>query len=390
MTDKKQIGDDEEKWTIFETLLDMWDSDKLIEYVQSEYMRGHEDGYLTGYEAARADILADLETVAKRTKVLMPPADRKPLAITSMEPVTADKPELDRFAAEPITHGQDHKPLKPVVAGRSETDQSAETTVAGAREAPEATQPAPEPEKRTTAAPNPGKRPSRDIRGHTGTDRPKGLPTTFEMIGAVLDESPGLTAIQVGDKIRDRWWPGMDFKRIGPEFSTWITKGRLIRDPEGKLTLSESGRKIAFPAAVSPQKQDEPAEAITARESVPQRSHAPLAGQPQPMRREVVTPGAKLGPPARKQNEAEFEYLGRKVLLRSREYMIAVKLRAAIGKGHLSPQFLAETALGADKRNAIDNKSLLSELCDGMNERLATVGLNISYYEGFGFVMKEI
>jgi hypothetical protein len=197
------------------------------------------------------------------------------------------------------------------------------------------------------------------------------------MIGTILDECPALTAQEVGGKIRERWWPGMDFKRIGPEFSTWLKQGRLARDDDGKLTLTPRGRAVAFPT--EPKKPPEPA-----RE--PPKATAP-AVQPGP-RRVVVTPGAKLGPPARRQNEDEFVHGGKTILLSSREYLLATRLRTAIGKGHVSTQFLAETALGMKRH--VDNETLIRDIVEVMNPKLQPAGLKVEFWKGFGFIMKEL
>lgn len=200
-------------------------------------------------------------------------------------------------------------------------------------------------------------------RGDTSSPRPEGLPTTFKMIASILDKCPGLTAQEVGVKIRERWWPGMDFKRIGPEFSTWIRKGRLLRDDDGHLTLAPHGRKVAFPAGLDPNQSQAPA-------------RAPPAVQPTPHRVDV---------PA---GEEKFEHLGKTILLVPREYLLATRLRIAIGKGHISTQFLAEIALGMKRH--VDNETLIRDIVDGMNPKLQEVGLQVAFYKGFGFIMREL
>lgn len=234
------------------------------------------------------------------------------------------------------------------------------------------------------------------------TQRPAGIPTTFGMIREVLEDKPGLTAKEVVDAIAARWWPGLQLKSIGPDISTSITKGRLARDDAGGLTVTAKGlatrstddRTIkSNPPVQSAAQADDNRTAlmreIAKRESVPQAAPAPLAGQLQPFKPRVPAPGQKLGPPARAKNEHEFQHGATAINLRGNEYMVATKLRAAMGKGHISVQFLAETVLGSSKRNAIDSKMVLKDLCEGMSARLRTVGLVIDYFEGYGFIMKE-
>lgn len=262
----------------------------------------------------------------------------------------------------------------------------------------------PEPPKRTSEPPAAREKAPKQVRGDTGP-RPEGIPTTFEMIGSILDGSPGLTAQQVGDRIRECWWPGMDFKRIGPEFSTWIRKGRLDRDADGKLTLTEQGRKVAFPVGFDPNKKsieesrrvlppDPPKVRMPAVQ--PTAGPRPETPKPPPMvrapdvPRQVVTPGAKLGPPVRSGHAMAYQHGGKSVMLHHREFSIAQVLRAAMGKGHIDTTFLAQKALGSDKRNAIDNESLLRDLVSIMNPKLEPLRLNIEFHKGFGFVMKEL
>jgi hypothetical protein len=327
---KPETDKEEAHWTLFEKLLEMWDSDALVKFFYAEYERGHAAGYTAGYEAARADILADLETVAKRTKALMPPADRKPLAVTAMEPID-----------------------------RSETDQSgtAETTVAGECEAPEATQVAPEPEKRTSEPRRPEERPriSHGVGRVSGYARPEGIPSNFEMCRLVLiDAGRPLTATEIRDCVKVRWWPDVPADWKSSPFG-FLGSGKLKKDEDGKFILPD----------------DKPVE----RKPTPQEIiNAEVAKRQAP----------KLGPPAR-QDGVDFLWNGKTVTLHQREATIAVQLRAAMGKGHLDAKLLANS-IGIKS----EAESVMRDMVSILNPKIAEVGLRVDYFKGFGFIMKEV
>ena len=359
-----------------------------------------EEEYQRGYEAARSDILARIDAIAK-TPSLMPKTDdrsetdQRPSKTLVAKSITEVSPGGLKPGQGVILDGT-QEPAKPSVAPVGASDG-------------EVHQDSPEQPKRTGEARKPGKRPPRtNVRGDTSSPRPEGLATTFELVGAVLDNWGPLTAMEVGDKIRERWWPGMDFKRIGAEFSTWISKGRLLRDHDGKLTLTGTGRKLAFPGGFNPYEKPATVADMSQREpeqvsvlpkepsKVPMPAVQPTAG-PRPSPQEIIDrEAAKRGPlPVRHKfsargarNEEEFEHSGQKILLSSREYLLAVRLRAAINKGHLSAQFLAETGLGI--RRHVDNESLIKDVVATMNPKIAVVGLSVQWFSGWGFLMREI
>ena len=84
-----------------------------------------------------------------------------------------------------------------------------------------------------------------------------------------------------------------------------------------------------------------------------------------------------------------FEHGGAKVQMHTREYMIASRLRLAMGKGHMDVSTLANS-LGNLKKGSVDNAILLRSMCEVINGKIAKLNLKIDYYDGFGFVMKEI
>ena len=332
---KPTADQEQQHWQIFETLMEMWDADKLIKYIESEYQRGRDD--YRNELLAKMDVLRDVIAPAETTP-------KKKLIVHSIQEETSKPPETPHIA--PKNHGAEGD-----ATGAKDVDAS--------------------PKKR-----------ERDVRNH-GSPRPEGLPTTFTMIAIILRDCPGLTARETGDRIRERWWPGMDFSRIGPEFSTWITKGRLLRDHDGKLTLSDSGRRLAFPSVnpdmPEPSRPAEPKPAPTVRifPTVP----------PKEPTRSIASPPAQ--PTAGKKPHMFFEYGGAKVELQMPEYVIASRLHIAMGKGHLDVSTLANS-LGNLKKGTADNAILLRSMCSVISDKIAKLGLKIDYYEGFGFVMKEI
>lgn len=235
----------------------------------------------------------------------------------------------------------------------------------------------------------PGPKP-RDVES---TRRPEGIPTTFGMIRDVLEEKPGLTAREVAAEMAKRWWPGLQFKTIGPDISTGVSKFRLNRDADGRLTLTDRGRSLVSTDArvanvgTFPKKAEEtirkgsaakgvdPAAvmAIAKIESKPAAAPAPVVHKP------LVRP-----PPA----GIKFEHNGRTTMLATaREYSVVGKLRVAMGKGHVPESFLASSVFGSDTEN---NRNIIRDVCLGLNDRLAEVGLVVEHHKGFGLLMKEI
>lgn len=240
---------------------------------------------------------------------------------------------------------------------------------------------APEPAKPTTEPRKP------NIRGDNSMPRPEGIPTTFVMVATILKQTPGLTSREVVAHIREHWWPGLEFARVGPEFSTWIRKGRLDRNDDGKLTVTSLGCRLAFSDFVVSEPEQPhvlPKEPCHA----PMPAVRPTAGPRPPDRpskpRDVVTPGAKPGPPAR-QEGVKFQHGDHVAILHMREATIALQLRAAMGKGHLDAKLLANS-IGIKS----DAEITVRDLVDILNPKIAPLGLTIDFYKGFGFVMKEV
>lgn len=246
-----------------------------------------------------------------------------------------------------------------------------------------------EPEKRPSPPPPPRVRPPREnIRGDTtAAPRPNGIPTTFEMLAQVIDKAP-ITAQEAVDHMRNRWWPRLEFKRISPEISTWVRIGRILRDADGRLTLSPDGRKLAFPAGFNPdgrEKAPEPLKTEPIPEPPPKAPEQRVLPQT-PVYAPMPPVQPTLGPrPTAHAGGSAFIHGGKTVLLDSRQLIVAQKLRAARGAGHLDAKFLAGQ-IGIKS----DAEAVMREFVTDMNPRLATVGLVVEFFKGFGFIMKDL
>lgn len=261
-------------------------------------------------------------------------------------------------------------------------------------------------------------------RAEAGTPRPAGLPTTFSMIRIVLMETPGLTSTQVADAIRLRWWPGLAYNTIGPEFSTCITRGRITRDDDGKLELTAAGREaesIDNRLMAKGQQPPQPREATSmlAQEeklvelvihdqvlpkdpiSVPMPPVRPTDGARPPAppltegkvekggqnsgESQVVVrpppPGPSTGP------TMEFTYAGKSVKLYSKEHAVVSKLR--VNEGFLPFAYLASHAFRPPERCPSDAGAWLRDLEPGLNAKIKPLGLVFWLVPKMGYSLKE-
>jgi len=64
-----------------------------------------------------------------------------------------------------------------------------------------------------------------------GKPRPEGIPTIFEMVAFVLKEAgnEGLTAGQIVERVRLRYWPGLANAQFQPSLYRFKKEGRLIK-----------------------------------------------------------------------------------------------------------------------------------------------------------------
>jgi hypothetical protein len=80
-----------------------------------------------------------------------------------------------------------------------------------------------------------------DAQGNVdGTPRPSGTPTNFEMLKFVLESAEkdgrdGLTASELIEAIRQRYWPGLAGQQILPSIYRFAKEGRVKKTPAGKF-----------------------------------------------------------------------------------------------------------------------------------------------------------
>ena len=187
--------------------------------------------------------------------------------------------------------------------------------------------------------------------------RPEDIPSNYEMATEAIRAHDGAASgTQIRDYIKKKYWPGIA--------AHWTA---TLYDMVTSRKLARSGINFVVP---------EPSTAI-AKPAVPKP--APKKVQLQPR---VYAPHEK---------PEEFQWKdSTAILLSPKEYLLAAKLRAAMGKGHIGVQYLAENALGMRRGQGEEVKSTLRQMAMGMADRLASIGLAIEYHEGFGFLMKEV
>jgi len=76
--------------------------------------------------------------------------------------------------------------------------------------------------------------------GKLGPERPKGVPTNLQMVEFVLGHAEregkdGLTANEIVEAIRARYWPGLVGEQILPSIYGFGKKGRLRKTASGKF-----------------------------------------------------------------------------------------------------------------------------------------------------------
>lgn len=202
-------------------------------------------------------------------------------------------------------------------------------------------------------APRPGRGPK-----PTDINRPEGIPSNFDMCRLVLiDAGKPLTATEIREAVARRWWPKVPTDWKSTPFG-FLSSGKLRKSADNKFELGSG------------------AATVVSREVLP-RSPAKV---PMP----AVKPTAGPRPPA----PVKFDHNGKSTIMRSmREYVLAGKLRAAMGKGHVGEGFLAQEVIGSNTEN---NREVVRSLCLAMNDQLAEVGLSIGHYPGFGLLMKDV
>jgi hypothetical protein len=365
---EKDLEDDATMEKICESI----DWNGFIKLLNAEFKRGFDYGfqagksnhavasqaeYQRGYDAARADIFKAAETM----RAQMFPA-KKPIT-SDIQEVKTDKakvpaepePDPPKSAFEPGTVITDDNGYK----GRVDEEgviRSESTT---------------EPEKLTGEAPKAKEQVSLGGRPRANDDRPIHCPTNLEMAVLALKElKEPSSAPAILMFVRNRWW-GECPDAWKSNLIEFAKRGKLRKDGLNYLLPLTAQEKIDASRKVLP----------TEPVRIPMPAVRPTEGP----RREVVTPGAKLGPPARGNNSSAFQHGDKSVLLHTREFLIAQRLRAAMGKGHLDAKFLGD-AVGI----RLDAEATLRDLVSIMNPKIAELGLSIEFFKNFGFIMKEV
>ena len=205
--------------------------------------------------------------------------------------------------------------------------------------------PAPEPQK------NVGGRPSQ-------VGRPDDIPSNRDMAVAAIKELGPASATQIREYVRKHYWSSVPAHWTATLYDM-VNAGKLNRQGIN-FVLPEPSTAVAKPAAMI-------------------LKPAPKKVQLQP----------RTYAPHEKPEEFKWKDSAA-VMLSPKEYLLAAKLRAAMGKGHIGVQYLAENALGMRRGQGEEAKLTLRNLATAMGDRLASIGLAIEYHEGFGFLMKEI
>lgn len=220
-----------------------------------------------------------------------------------------------------------------------------------------------------------------------GARRPEGIPTTFTMVQIVLKETAvKLTARGVMAEIEKRWWPDLGPSFLGPDISSFITMGRLARDADGTLSLTDKGATMVS----ADLRHGTKGEFQEPKPTVPEAVKAIVEEKPKlPVVR--VEPKKLVAPqpvPRSPGQPVKFDHGDKTTYLATtREFVIASKLRNAMGKGHVGEAYLASEVLGS---NTVSNRDVIKLACRGMNESLAAVGLKIEHFEGYGLLMQEV
>lgn len=195
-------------------------------------------------------------------------------------------------------------------------------------------------------------------------NRPAGLPSNASMAIEAIKEMGPSGAAAIRSWCRRKYWAQMP--------DAW-SAGLYDLVSAGKL--QRSGINFVLPGNFA--KPEEPAP-----KKVETKAVLPRAPVRAPMPPVKPTQGARPAGAG-----VKFEHNGRSTELGGREYVLAGKLRVAMGKGHVSEAFLAESVMGS---NTESTRDAVKSVCLGMNGRLALVGLKVEFYSGFGLVMKEL
>ena len=322
-----ETEEEKRSWEILEIILDSWNSQKVTDAFEAHYQSGYKSGYEKGQDDYRDALLKGIDAARARVVEGFVPSSQ--------------------LNAEP----------KPLIAKSITEIPNAEPDRAASGEPAKAASP-------EAAAP-----PKKDVGGCPPTNtRQKDLPANFELACEAIEALGGrASAPQIRDYIRRHRWSGLSDHWTAVLYDL-VHAGKLSRDglnfvTSSKISTNAEARKAADTIVAEVERQNKP------------------VASPKP------SPSASDG--SKFQNGVyveKFEFNGSAVMLHPKEYMLAVKLRAAMGKGHLPAQFLI-SALGYKQ---IDGEAALRDLAAIMNPKIKSLGVMISFYRGFGFLMTEI
>lgn len=399
MTDDENL-----KQEIFEELLSMWDSERLINFFHSEYRRG----YRQGRNDYRDELLAKIGVGTDAAEVI---EKRKPEPASCSFPVCsgtdqcADAGEcLGLLFMDPPPKTSDSKTLKlstltdeikigdKIEASGHPADgatiidklSSVDIKDEELSDLPDelASQLSKSAQQRRTeisaaTTKNAGGRPSNDA-------RPPNAPTNLAMVVEAIGKLGGkASGQQIRDYVRKTWWPTarQDWTNRLYDF---VKDGKLARD----------GINFVMPIPV-----ELPSVLPKEPSAVPMPPVQPTAGpRPDPV---PPPPPKYIQPPAqttamarrapyndctREPGDEKFEWLGKSAMLKPREYMFCKKLVAVKGH-HIGEQFLAES-MGL--RRTEDRLATLRNLITSCNPKIAPLGIEVAYFQGFGFIVRDL
>lgn len=221
--------------------------------------------------------------------------------------------------------------------------------------------------------------------------RPKTIPTTFTMARAVLLEEQGLTAKEVSARIEKRWWPGLVFSQIGPEFYAFVASGRMTRDDSGRLSLTERGLGSG---TVDNRLRTNGTQPPQPRAMVQDPPSVPLVAEPKPpavsaVDKVSVTRVADAGLAGGRdaKTAVKFEHAGRPVMLQSREHAVVSKL--GVNAGWLPFPILFGAAFKPTERHLSDAEVWLREVEPSINSKLKLIGLQMRLVPKMGYALME-
>ena len=108
-------------------------------------------------------------------------------------------------------------------------------------------------------------RPPKTEEAKLGPPRPSGAPTNFEMVDMILasaekDGKDGLSAGEIIEAIRSRYWPGLVDMQVSSSIYQFAKKGRFRKTPSGKfkrIRRNKEGQELIQPNPEEPQSEED-------------------------------------------------------------------------------------------------------------------------------------